>query len=75
MHCLAGRGKTSTVMTAFLRWAGEAGFANLNKAFEYMAQCRKLDLEALTIPSQRRHHVGYFWNMLDGFGQASLLYF
>ena len=65
MHCLTGRGRTSTVMSAFLCWMGEAGFVNPNTALEYMAQCKKLDLETLTIPSQRRY-VGYFSNMLDG---------
>lgn len=65
MHCLTGRGRTSTVMSAFLCWMGEAGFVNPNRALEYMAQCKKLDLETLTIPSQRRY-VGYFSNMLDG---------
>eukprot|EP01083_Nonionella_stella_P007289 21089_1 len=65
MHCLTGRGRTSTVMAAFLCWMGEAGFSTPNKALEYMAQCKKLDLETLTIPSQRRY-VSYFTNMLDG---------
>jgi len=65
MHCLTGRGRTSTVMAAFLCWMGEAGFVNPNKALEYMAQCKKIDLDTLTIPSQRRY-VSYFSNMLDG---------
>jgi tensin len=65
MHCLTGRGRTCTVMSAFLCWVGEAGFGDPNRALEYMAQCKKLDLETLTIPSQRRY-VGYFKNMLDG---------
>lgn len=65
MHCLTGRGRTSTVMSSFLCWMGEAGFVDPNRALEYMAQCKKLDLETLTIPSQRRY-VGYFSNMLDG---------
>jgi len=65
MHCLTGRGRTSTVMSSFLCWMGEAGFVNPNRALEYMAQCKKSDLETLTIPSQRRY-VGYFSNMLDG---------
>jgi len=65
MHCLTGRGRTSTVMSAFLCWVGEASFGDPNRALEYMAQCKKLDLDVLTIPSQRRY-VGYFKNMLDG---------
>lgn len=65
IHCLTGRGRTSTVMAAFLCWMGEAGFTHPNRALQYMAQCKKIDLETLTIPSQRRY-VGYFTNMLDG---------
>lgn len=65
IHCLTGRGRTSTVMAAFLCWMGEAGFHHPNRALQYMAQCKKIDLENLTIPSQRRY-VGYFTNMLDG---------
>ncbi len=65
LFSLTGRGRTSTVMAAFLCWVGEAGFATPNKALEYMAQCKKLALETLTIPSQRRY-VSYFTNMLDG---------
>ncbi|GFH52596.1 hypothetical protein CTEN210_09072 [Chaetoceros tenuissimus] len=65
IHCLTGRGRTSTVMAAFLCWMGEAGFHHPNRALQYMAQCKKIDLETLTIPSQRRY-VGYFTNMLDG---------
>ena len=65
IHCLTGRGRTSTVMAAFLCWMGEAGFHHPNRALQYMAQCKKIDLETLNIPSQRRY-VGYFTNMLDG---------
>ena len=65
MHCLTGRGRTSTVLAAFLCWMREASFVNPHKALSYLAQCKKLDLETLTIPSQRRY-VGYFTNMLDG---------
>mmetsp|Transcript_8857 Transcript_8857/g.13216 ORF Transcript_8857/g.13216 Transcript_8857/m.13216 type:complete len:795 (+) Transcript_8857:27-2411(+) len=66
MHCLTGRGRTSTVMAAFLTWMGEAGFQeDPNKALEYIAHCKRMDAEALTIPSQRRY-VSYFKNMMDG---------
>lgn len=65
MHCLTGRGRTSTVMAAFLCWVGEAGFDTPTKALNYLAECKKIDIETLTIPSQVRY-VNYFANMLDG---------
>jgi protein-tyrosine phosphatase len=66
MHCLTGRGRTSTVMAAFLCWMGEAGFEDdPNKALEYIAHCKRMESDALTIPSQRRY-VSYFKNMMDG---------
>ena len=65
MHCLTGRGRTSTVMAAFLCWVGEAGFSTPTKALNYISQCKKIDVETLTIPSQVRY-VNYFANMLDG---------
>lgn len=64
VHCLTGKGRTSTVLAAFLCWMGEAGFADMNQALEYIAKCKKIPLEELTIPSQRRY-ASYFKNMLD----------
>ena len=65
LHCLTGRGRTSTVLAAFLCWTGEAGFHDPNSALEYIAKCKRLSVESLTIPSQRRY-TNYFTNMLDG---------
>eukprot|EP01082_Thalassiosira_pseudonana_P006568 g5858.t1 g5858 contig20:305499-308161(-) len=65
IHCLTGRGRTSTVLAAFLCWTGEAGFSDVNVALEYIARCKRVAVEALTIPSQVRY-VSYFSNMLDG---------
>eukprot|EP00592_Proboscia_alata_P025291 CAMPEP_0194443790 /NCGR_PEP_ID=MMETSP0176-20130528/126906_1 /TAXON_ID=216777 /ORGANISM="Proboscia alata, Strain PI-D3" /LENGTH=975 /DNA_ID=CAMNT_0039270085 /DNA_START=542 /DNA_END=3469 /DNA_ORIENTATION=- len=70
LHCLTGRGRTSTVLACFLCWTGEAGFHDVVKALEYIALCKRCTAEgggssALTIPSQRRY-VSYFANMLDG---------
>jgi len=65
IHCLTGRGRTSTVLAAFLCWTGEAGFGNVNDALEYIAKCKRVEVQALTIPSQVRY-AGYFANMLDG---------
>ena len=65
LHCLTGRGRTSTVLAAFLCWTGEAGFSDVNVALEYIARCKRVPVEALTIPSQVRY-VSYFANMLDG---------
>lgn len=65
LHCLTGRGRTSTVLAAFLCWTGEAGFNDVNVALEYIARCKRVPVEALTIPSQVRY-ASYFANMLDG---------
>lgn len=65
VHCLTGKGRTSTVLAAFLCWMGEAGFGDINKALDYIAKCKQIPTEELTIPSQRRY-ASYFKNMLDG---------
>lgn len=79
VHCLTGKGRTSTVLAAFLCWMGEAGFLSrsadnddesstkntMNMALEYIAQCKQTTVEELTIPSQRRY-ASYFKNMMDG---------
>ena len=65
VHCLTGRGRTSTVLASLLCWTGEAGFNDVNGALEYIAKCKRLNVNSLTIPSQIRY-MGYFANMLDG---------
>lgn len=65
VHCLTGKGRTSTVLAAFLSWMGEAGFGNMNDALTYIARCKQMTPEELTIPSQRRY-ASYFKNILDG---------
>lgn len=64
VHCLTGKGRTSTVLAAFLCWMGEAGFGDINQALDYIAKCKKIPTNDLTIPSQRRY-ASYFKNMLD----------
>jgi C2 domain of PTEN tumour-suppressor protein len=65
VHCLTGKGRTSTVLAAFLCWMGEAGFSDINQALDYIAKCKQITPDELTIPSQRRY-CSYFKNMLDG---------
>jgi C2 domain of PTEN tumour-suppressor protein len=66
VHCLTGKGRTSTVLAAFLCWMGEASFDNnIYAALDYIAQCKQLSTDDLVIPSQKRY-VSYFKNMLDG---------
>ena len=65
VHCLTGKGRTSTVVAAFLCWMGEAGFRDVHQALKYIAKCKRCRTEDLTIPSQRRY-IQYFANMLDG---------
>jgi len=65
VHCLTGKGRTSTILAAFLCWMGEAGFGDVNDALAYIAKCKQMRPDDLTIPSQRRY-ASYFNNMLDG---------
>lgn len=65
VHCLTGKGRTSTVLAAFLCWMGEAQFSDIYQALEYIASCKQITVDELTIPSQRRY-ASYFKNMLDG---------
>jgi len=70
IHCLTGRGWTSTVLAAFLCWTGEAGFNDANSALEYIELCKRISVRLLTISSQVRY-VSYFANMLDvGWSEA-----
>ncbi|KAL3811432.1 hypothetical protein ACHAXA_006656, partial [Cyclostephanos tholiformis] len=70
VHCLTGRGRTSTVLAAFLCWMGEAGFHDINNALSYIVRCKRLSIKSLTIPSQVRY-AGYFANMLNGVRPSS----
>jgi C2 domain of PTEN tumour-suppressor protein len=65
VHCLTGKGRTSSVVGAFLSWMKEAQFADIFDALTYIAACKQIPVEELTIPSQRRY-ASYFKNMLDG---------
>jgi len=65
VHCLTGKGRTSTILACFLSWMREAGFGDVNEALAYIARCKQLKPNDLTIPSQRRY-ASYFHNMLDG---------
>lgn len=65
VHCLTGKGRTSTILACFLSWIREAGFGDVNEALTYIAKCKQVKPDALTIPSQRRYAT-YFHNMLDG---------
>ncbi len=70
VHCLTGRGRTSTVLAAFLCWMGVAGFHDINNALSYIVRCKRLSIKSLTIPSQVRY-AGYFANMLNGVRPSS----
>ena len=41
------------------------GFSDVHEAIAYIAKCKQLQPDDLTIPSQRRY-ASYFKNMLDG---------
>ena len=43
----------------------QPGFGDVNAALAYIAKCKQIKPEDLTIPSQRRY-VQYMSNMMDG---------
>ncbi len=55
----------SPVTHPFLLLRLPSGFGDINEALAYIAKCKQLKPEDLTIPSQRRYAF-YFKNMLDG---------
>ena len=59
VHCLTGKGRTAALMACVLTWNGE--FSSPVKALEYIADRKGIEVEALTIPSQRRY-LSYFSN-------------
>lgn len=63
VHCLTGKGRTAALMACVLTWTGE--FSSPVTALEYIADRKGIEVEALTIPSQRRY-LSYFGNMLEG---------
>ena len=63
IHCLTGKGRTAALMACIMAWIGE--FPSPMEALQYIADRRKLSVDSLTIPSQRRY-IQYFSNMLDG---------
>lgn len=63
VHCLTGKGRTGSILACVLAWIGE--FSSPLEALNYVANRRKLSIEELTIPSQRRY-IQYFSNVLDG---------
>ena len=57
------KGRTATVLAAFLAWDGALG--SPMEALDFVAERRRIDVDRLTTPSQRRY-LQYFANMLDG---------
>jgi hypothetical protein len=63
IHCLTGKGRTAALVACVMAWIGE--FPSPMEALQYIADRRKISVDTLTIPSQRRY-IQYFSNMLDG---------
>ncbi len=62
IHCKAGKGRTGTVIAAFLCYIGALN--NAKDSLLYFAQNRTKNSQGVTIPSQRRY-VAYFAKYLQ----------
>jgi protein-tyrosine phosphatase len=63
IHCLTGKGRTSSLISCLLTWLGE--FDDPMLAMDYICQRKKTSIGILTIPSQRRY-LDYFSTMING---------
>ncbi|KAJ5068178.1 phosphatase [Anaeramoeba ignava] len=61
VHCLAGRGRTGTVISSYLRFSGM--FNSTEQAIQYFAKKRSQKLIGVTNPSQLRYVI-YFDKIL-----------
>eukprot|EP00762_Andalucia_godoyi_P003303 ANDGO_06539.mRNA.1 Phosphatidylinositol 3 len=61
IHCLAGRGRTGTVIASYLTYSGE--FDSGSEALEHFAQRRSYVNKGVTQPSQRRY-VQYYSELI-----------
>lgn len=63
IHCLAGRGRTGTVIACYLTYCGM--FDNGSEALDFFARKRSITNRGVQQPSQRRY-VQYFSEILHG---------
>ena len=66
IHCLTGQGRTAAIVSSILSWCpGNPSFPSPLDALLYMSNVKKMHINELTIPSQRRY-LRYFSNILEG---------
>jgi len=65
VHCKAGKGRTGTVIAAYMLYANE--FDASDEALAYFGVCRTVNGKGVTIPSQIRY-VEYFGRTVQGGG-------
>ncbi len=63
IHCLNGMGRTAIIISCFLAWVGHT--PSPQYGLEWMADCKVIPIDKLTVPSQRRY-LQYFSDVLDG---------
>ncbi len=67
VHCLNGMGRTAIIISCFLAWAGH--IPSPQYGLEWVADCKGIPVDKLTVPSQRRY-LQYFSDVLDGQGPS-----
>ena len=59
-----GKGRTACVLACFLAWVGEQDFETPMQALQHISELKRIAMENLTIPSQRRYGVALHCSLL-----------
>jgi len=63
VHCYNGKGRTALILAAYLLWT--KAFSTPKNAIAHVADCRRIPMSRLVVPSQQRY-LGYFFTVGKG---------